>query len=354
MRERAPGTGSRLEFQRENLWVGLFVLGALLVFAVVALVAVQERVFRREYSLNSSFERIEGLRPGSEVRLRGYPVGRVTRITLQSSPRIRFDVEFTVDDAVQLPAGTRVRMSASGFASQVLDLITPGDASDPDAPQTPQPDRPLVLLQPGATLPSISGASLDSLFSDAVGLMRSLTVTIRNADGLLNERIGPRLEETLAVISNDVERLVPLLEATVRQARVVLEQTDAALTENRPRATRLLDTATEELRAAGEMVERMEEILTQIEERLTPIADNFDATLARARSLLTRTDAAMNEEEVREIVDNLKTLTNQARDLIADLRKRPWRLLRRVPGEKRELMEELEAQREAEAGEEQP
>ncbi len=354
MMERAPGTRSRLEFQRENLWVGLFVLGALLVFAVVALVAVQERVFRREYSLNSSFERIEGLRPGSEVRLRGYPVGRVTRITLQSSPQIRFDVEFTVDDAVRLPAGTRVRLSTSGFASQVLDLITPGDSSDPDAPQASPPYRPPVLLQPGATLPSTSGASLDSLFGDAVGLMRSLTVTIRNADGLLNEKIGPRLEETLAAISGDVERLVPLLEETVRQARAVLEQTDAALTENRPRATRLLDLATEELRTAGELVRRMDEVLTEIEDRLGPITENFDAALAQSRSLLARADGALDEEELREIIGNLKTLTDQANDLIAELRKRPWRLLRRVPGEKKELMKELEAQREVEAGKEPP
>ena len=41
-------------------------------------------------------------------------------------------------------------------------------------------------------------------------------------------------------------------------------------------------------------------------------------------------------------VDNLTEASREARDLMKELRKRPWRLMRRVKGEKKKLLEELE------------
>src|SRR5262249_3177812 len=195
--EVSRGAGGRLEFQRQNLWVGLFVVEAIAAFGLVSAFAVQERLFRREYRLTSAFARISGLKPGAEVFLRGYLVGRVTRIDLVTVPDVRFDVEFTVKEPVKLPAGTRVRLSTQGFGSKVLDLVTPGDATDPDAAPPSPPDRPVAFLADGASVPGTGGGDLDALMTDVLGLTRRLSSTLQHLDAVVTADLGPKLGTTL-------------------------------------------------------------------------------------------------------------------------------------------------------------
>ena len=73
----AAASAGRLEFQTTNLWAGAFVLGALVLFSTLALMSLRDRILEGEYRLNATFPRIEGLRTGAEVQLRGTPSGRV-------------------------------------------------------------------------------------------------------------------------------------------------------------------------------------------------------------------------------------------------------------------------------------
>jgi phospholipid/cholesterol/gamma-HCH transport system substrate-binding protein len=344
MSERPTTPWSRLEFQRQNFWVGLFVLAALAVFVAVALFAAQERLLRREYSLNASFPRIEGLRPGSDVRIRGYPVGRVTRISFVTAPKIRFDVEFAVEEQLRLPAGTRVRLSTSGFANQVLDLVTPDDATDPEAKTTGPSARRPVFLQPGATVPSAAGTSLDSLFTDALSLTRTLSTTIRNVDSMLTERVGPSLETTLVTITRDLDALVPLMSDALEEARTVLHRTDAAIAENSPRAAKRLDSANAEVKTVGDLARRADRVLASFEDRIDPLLATMTSSLEEMDGFLSRTEDSWSEEDIRRIVDNVKVFTEDTKHLIRELRKRPWRLIRRTKGEKKNLLEQLEDQ----------
>jgi len=347
--EKLQAAGGRLEFQRQNLWVGLFVVAAMAAFTAVALVAVQERVFRKEYRLNSSFARIEGLKSGAEVFLRGYAVGRVTRIGLTTTPDVRFDVEFTVEEAVRLPAGSRVRLSTRGFGSKVLDIVTPGDPTDPEAPPMPAAGRPAVFLADGATLPGSAGSDLDALLSDVVVLTRRVSNTLQRVDTLIADSLGPQIESTMATVSRDLDALVADLGTTMKDARGAMAQVETVLGENRPKIARLMDLADEDLRTAGDLGRRVDTVIQTIQLRLAPLVDGLESTLQQADGLIGQAGRSIKEEDLKEIVTNLKTLSEKGNLLVEELQRRPWRLMRRVKGEKQELMEELKARRKAEA-----
>lgn len=349
MTEAQLRPGSRMEFQKESLWVGLFVLTAIVAFAALTAVAVHKRFFRREYTLHTSVPRIEGLRPGAEVLMRGHVVGLVREITLTTSPEISFGVDFSVEEEVKLPIGTKVRLSSS-LAATALDLVTPGDPVDPDAPPAlPEGKRGLVL-EPGSSLPGFVGPSLDALFMDLYGLTGQLTRTLEGTDLLLRERLGPRLEEALAQMTSDLGRITAELETTLNGARDVLGTAGGMLEENRPRLAMLLDSAGRDLEAVETLTRRLEGMLGTVETRAGPLLDDISSSVEQADSLMGRMESALDEEKIGMIIDNLATASTEADLLVKELRKRPWRLLRRVRGEKEDLIRALEAQRDLEEG----
>jgi phospholipid/cholesterol/gamma-HCH transport system substrate-binding protein len=328
--------------------VGLFVLAAVAIFAILAAVGVHKRFFRQEYTLHTSLPRIEGLRPGAEVRMRGHVVGLVRKIDLVMSPGIRFDVDFSVEDHVKLPVGTRVRLSSSGVATKVLDLVTPGDPVDADAPPPLPPGKEGIFLEPDATLPGLVGASLDALFADAYSLTRQLSATLKNADSLINERLGPQVEETLTSLTRDLGSVIGQLDETLGEARDVLGVAGGMLQESRPKVVELLDTANRDLAAVEDLSKRLDGLLADFETRAVPLMDDVGAGMKQADALMGRVNSVLDEEKITEIIDNLLTATREADLLMQELKKRPWRLLRRVRGEKKALIRELEAQRELE------
>lgn len=78
-------------------------------------------------TLNASFERIDGIGPGSDVRLAGVKVGRIT--TTSIDPRtFQAQVAFTVDSSIKLPADSSAEIASDGLlGGKVLSLVPGGD-----------------------------------------------------------------------------------------------------------------------------------------------------------------------------------------------------------------------------------
>jgi phospholipid/cholesterol/gamma-HCH transport system substrate-binding protein len=77
--------------------VGIFVLAALAaVVAVLVLIGVNQRWFSRNYSFSSQFSSASGLFVGMPISLKGFEIGKVSRISLNSQNEV--DVRFTIED----------------------------------------------------------------------------------------------------------------------------------------------------------------------------------------------------------------------------------------------------------------
>lgn len=78
-------------------FVGLFVLGAaLFITAAVVVTGVNKRWFARDYEYVTRFRTAEGLAVGMEVKLRGFEIGKVERITLNDNNQV--DIAFVIYD----------------------------------------------------------------------------------------------------------------------------------------------------------------------------------------------------------------------------------------------------------------
>ena len=337
-RER-PASG-RLEFQGQNLLVGLFVVVAVGLFIAGSLTAMREGLFLREYRLRTSFDRIEGLRAGAEVLLRGYHIGEVTSIKLTTAPEVLFHVEFSVQNAIQLPRGSRVRLMTRGFGNKVLDIVTAGDTTVQNPPIPPA--DPADTLQEGDSLPSERGNDLDALLGDLTRLTRKLTGTIERVDRLVDEGIAPVLRSTKILLDQDVSRTVSELQGASASARRLTERLQEMVEEHRPLVARILDLTEEELETARDLTQDAQQFLVDMDLRLDPFFAELTATLEHTKSLLAEVDAATDEEQLREIMQDLRAMADEGAALVEEVRQRPWRLLRRTRKEKKELMREIE------------
>ncbi len=77
------------------------------------------------YSLSASFRSIEGISIGSDIRLAGVKVGRVTNIQLNGDT-YRADAVMSFDQTVQLPDDSAIIISSEGLLGGNFVEIVPG------------------------------------------------------------------------------------------------------------------------------------------------------------------------------------------------------------------------------------
>ena len=78
-----------------------------------------------EYPLKAAFLSSNGLQPGSDVRLAGVRIGRVTSITLDSRSFVA-QVKFDVENRYRLPSDSSLSIGSSGFTAANSLLVEPG------------------------------------------------------------------------------------------------------------------------------------------------------------------------------------------------------------------------------------
>ncbi|MGV8954989.1 MAG: outer membrane lipid asymmetry maintenance protein MlaD [Cypionkella sp.] len=85
------------------------------------------------YDLHASFRSVEGITPGSDVRLAGVKVGSITKLTL--NPQSFYaDATISIDKAIQLPVDSAILISSEGLLGGNFVEIQPGGSTENLAP----------------------------------------------------------------------------------------------------------------------------------------------------------------------------------------------------------------------------
>lgn len=102
------------------------------------------------YPLTASFRSVEGVAPGTEVRLAGLPVGRVTDMALDPES-FRARLIFTMDADLAIPEDSTVAIAVEGLLGGTYVEVLPGTSPFTLAPgdavaETTGPQSVLDLL----------------------------------------------------------------------------------------------------------------------------------------------------------------------------------------------------------------
>jgi phospholipid/cholesterol/gamma-HCH transport system substrate-binding protein len=278
-----------------ELRVGIFVLASIIILIFLILNASGDiNPFARKLYLKARFSDANGLREGSEVRLAGVRVGKVTKITLlppsdvPNAPRV--EALMTIDSSIDgRPASERIRSdstaqqgSPSLLGNEMLINITPGTAVG-------QPVKDYTIL------PSSSSNTVNDFATSGTDLAQRLSKLSDEISSMVREvKEG---KGTVGRLFSD-EALYNNLNATIRETEDVLRQVrsgegsagrflnDPALYNNANTIALQLSKIADDLRAgrgtAGKLLtdEELYNRINRTADRLDRSVDQFNSLIA--------------------------------------------------------------------------
>src|SRR6266702_4321936 len=284
-----------MQSKREQALGGLFVLVAVAVlFGTVF--AMSGAYGRSTTKFHAYFPFAGGLEPGATVRYAGGPkVGRVDSIQLDPQNPARLDIVFSVQSDLPVKVDSSVKiMSMSPLGDNHLEIY-PGSARAQRAAS-------------GAALPSLKyvdfnalTAQLNDLNPQAQELLRNLNdraSEVKETIARVNDLLGPQNRANLAATIANARGILEEIRKTSEQANQTLNHVDAMVGENR--------------------------------------ADVRQAVVELRRTLTNMTDASarldqtldVNSENIDELLDNMRHVTENLKEFTATIKTRPYTLIR--------------------------
>lgn len=118
-------------------------------------------------TLYASFERIDGLSPGSDVRLAGVKVGRITSARIDPKT-YQADISFSVQSDVKLPKDSSAEVTSDGMlGGKVLSLVPGGSDT--------------MLTDGGRIMVTQSAISLEQLLGKFIFSVSDLSTNVQKS-----------------------------------------------------------------------------------------------------------------------------------------------------------------------------
>lgn len=274
-----------MDFEKRDVVVGAAVLAAALLLGAVWWRINRERLVAKTYRLQINLADIGGVDKGTEVIYRGYRAGAVDRIDIDHEPRFRFVVWLGVKQELRLKHGTKVMVRDKGFGgSKYLELVASPEEEGGEA------------LADGALLPVVSQLDLMGKANEVLAEVQKVVREFQKS-GATGEVLGVLHQAKSAAVNANA--VMVRLDTAVGNANKLLVSLNAMVEENRAGLSATV-------RHAGSASSRTDELLGKKEEALRQTLDN-----------------------IRESTKHLPKILINVEELTEELKRRPWRLLRK-------------------------
>lgn len=332
--------------QRANYFkLGLFVIGAIIAGILVLLVIGTGRFLQKRVTIETYFnESVQGLDIGSKLKYRGVEVGQVTRISFtyvryeqdkpmadrkryvlveaQIQPRLvggkaANDIASAESTAVEVEKGLRIRLAPQGITgTSYLEVDYVDPANNLPLAIDWVPDNIYIPSAPSTVGQIVNSASaimerLNHLDIEGVvnNLNKLLTTTNDRVAALDTKSLQQQTQRTLAKIEstlNDIAAKKLSDEALGLIADLRKSNTELQATLSNPSFKKLPESADAALQKVRDLV---------ADPRLSASIAHMERTLARLDRIFGggESDLATTIENLRQISDNLRDLTEDAK-----------------------------------------
>lgn len=307
--------------------VGLLVILALAIFLTTFLIVANVQLTGETHRYRTYFSYIGGLDEGNTVRFGGRKAGTIQALRPWRDDMTKTEVVFTLRAEIPVNRDSVATIASLNALGQNYLEVMPGSI---DAPRI-EPDG-IVPSSEALTFSDLTRKVAD-VADTAVGLMariddkmtmvaddmHGLMVNLQELSGEENQR---NVERMLASSSELIETQSPKIDQITTQIGSTLDHVEA-LTEDFRQLARNTDSAVANVnRTVDETREPLKSSLAQLEGTL----EDTRLVLRDARALML-----MNETNIAEIVENFRNASQDIEALSAELRQRPWTLIRSRP-----------------------
>jgi phospholipid/cholesterol/gamma-HCH transport system substrate-binding protein len=309
-----------MEAKREQALVGLFVLvaGGLL---VITLVLLSGAFTTGDTTFHTYFKNAGGLQPGSEVRYGGGPpIGRVSKVQVDPQDATRMKVDFAVHPNIPVKTDSTALITSNSPLGENFLGIIPGTNAAPRAPAGyTLKAKEFVSFADLADKINALAPTANELLVNLNDRVVELKETLNRVNDLLNDRNRENIAESLANVRGMLQEDRPLVHST-------LDHVNTASAKLGP----LIDDFKKTSEQANETLNHIDSMIKENRPDVRSAVKNLRASLAKANSILSQLDNTVtnNSENLDEIIDNLRRITENMTAFTETIRERPYLLIR--------------------------
>ncbi len=295
-----------LKTRDQALWVGLFIIAAIVLTMGLLFTMTDAALFRGRYIVSTRVPDAGGIRRGDPVQMRGVNIGRVMGFTIdKQGVTLRLEIE----GEYPVPKDSKVQLKSAGLLGGMVADVEPGSAAE--------------MLRYGD---AVAGAAEEPMMSATQRLMDEASGAISRVDTLLNDKMVADVQAGSA----ELHSLLKSLSATVKEQRQELLALETSLKKNSQglervtsgpeleRAAKRLDAisahADEVAASMGRSSKSLEELLGRLER-----GEGTLGKLSKDEALYQHLDGAA--KSIEQAGSDLSTL-------VADIRKNPKKYLK--------------------------
>jgi phospholipid/cholesterol/gamma-HCH transport system substrate-binding protein len=173
--------------------VGVFVLSFVLLFSVgLFLIGNRQKAFGHHVDFFTKLNNVNGLSPGSKVRVSGFEAGQVTSIEIPDRPSDKFRLKLRVDSKLHrlIRDDSFVTVESDGLVGDKFLLIHEGSDQEQEAasgttlPAKEPIELAAVIAKMTGVMDQASTAIVD-IRAKADGALDAITTTVNNTNGLV-------------------------------------------------------------------------------------------------------------------------------------------------------------------------
>jgi ABC-type transporter Mla subunit MlaD len=332
--------------------LGLFVIGATVVFVLLLLILGSGRWFQSKVAIETYLnESAQGLEVGSKVKYRGVVVGEVTKIGFTytkyqldkpMAERLRYvmiealllprliggrasgDITRPETARMEIDKGLRVRLAPQGITgTNYLEIDYVDPKTNPELPISWEPDN-LYIPSAQSTVTQFIGTASDILARfqrlDLEGMLTNLNRLLITTNNRIEAVDTAKLSQGASRVLDKLDKLP--MEQIGKDAAALLA--DLRVTNQRLSAM-LDDPAIKRLPAdADAAAVALKKVLDD---------PNFAKSLSHLQSTLARLDRLTGggETDLKRTLDNLRQITDNLRDLTENAKRYPSQLILGAP-----------------------
>lgn len=277
-------------FRHLETKVGLFVVLALVAcIAVVLFIGYQSDLFTASYRLSFTVDRGTGFVRGMPIKLSGFRIGRIERITLNDEARVSIDIQVGHKYQRWLREDSVARLVKEGLVGDAIIEITAG------SPQS-------RMLEEGDTLRFEKTKSIEEHIDE------------------ISEKVKPVLMQVSDIIS-----YVDDPKGDIKQSLAHINALTGSLQGTRRKTDRLIDNASDDIRQISTRIERT---VTSLDASIARLDRILAALEDRTPLMLERTDRTLTHLE--RLTSNLSDATQQVAPHVTPLMQKTDQVLNRT------------------------
>jgi phospholipid/cholesterol/gamma-HCH transport system substrate-binding protein len=291
-------------------WLGFIFFIALVILGFGTLLVKNVKLFGKTETLHIHFERAQGLRPGSDVRVDGILFGRVDSVALHPQSGVRVAVK--LNEPVVLFQDAEIFVESSSVLGGNIVSIRRGSNGPPKILTEELPGKSRPGLEEVGDLANENRENLKQLISN----LRDLSQSLKEGQGTIG-----KLLKTDELHKEAVDTIKGAREA-IADARTEIKKVGDSLTEN---ITKLTNKVTEKLdKAEGpvgtmlndkKLAEKLDRIVTNVEDASKNLKEITDSVKKGDGALGKMVSDKEMGEKLKTTIENVERASESIKNI---------------------------------------